>query len=110
MRRLAGMLEASGSVGEVRLSTHVSETRIPMSACTQDRADTRAFLYDVEDGKSVEVSGDSDHRMTRGWFLREAEGTLPSIITTLLGCGSQCGAADQGRRAIPAYLMGRGAR
>jgi anaerobic selenocysteine-containing dehydrogenase len=48
------------------MSAHVSETRVVRGACPQDCPDTCAFLYHVEDGKLVEVTGDPDHPMTRG--------------------------------------------
>ncbi len=48
------------------MSTHISETRIVRGACPQDCPDTCAFLYHVEDGRLVEVTGDPDHPMTRG--------------------------------------------
>lgn len=48
------------------MSAHLSDTRIVRGACPQDCPDTCAFLYHVEDGKLVEVTGDPDHPMTRG--------------------------------------------
>jgi anaerobic selenocysteine-containing dehydrogenase len=48
------------------MSAHISETLIVRGACPQDCPDTCAFLYHVEDGKLVEVSGDPNHPMTRG--------------------------------------------
>ena len=48
------------------MSVHVSETRIVRGACPQDCPDTCAFLYHVEDGRLMEVSGDPDHPLTRG--------------------------------------------
>jgi anaerobic selenocysteine-containing dehydrogenase len=42
------------------------ETRIVRGACPQDCPDTCAFLYRVEDGRLVEVTGDPEHPMTRG--------------------------------------------
>ncbi len=48
------------------MSTHTSETTIVRGACPQDCPDTCAFLYHVEDGRLVEVTGDPDHPMTRG--------------------------------------------
>ena len=48
------------------MSAHLSETRVVRGACPQDCPDTCAFLYHVEDGKLVEVTGDPDHPMTRG--------------------------------------------
>lgn len=48
------------------MSTHSSETLVVRGACPQDCPDTCAFLYHVEDGKLVEVTGDPDHPMTRG--------------------------------------------
>ena len=48
------------------MSVHVSETRIVRGACPQDCPDTCAFLYQVEDGRLIEVSGDPDHPLTRG--------------------------------------------
>ena len=48
------------------MSRHNSEIRIVRGACPQDCPDTCAFLYHVEDGKLVEVTGDPDHPMTRG--------------------------------------------
>ncbi len=42
------------------------ETKIVRGACPQDCPDTCAFLYRVEDGRLVEVTGDPDHPMTRG--------------------------------------------
>lgn len=43
-----------------------SKTKIVRGACPQDCPDTCAFIYHVEDGKLVEVTGDPDHPMTRG--------------------------------------------
>jgi anaerobic selenocysteine-containing dehydrogenase len=48
------------------MSAHVSETRVVKGACPQDCPDTCGFIYHVEDGKLVEVTGDPDHPMTRG--------------------------------------------
>jgi anaerobic selenocysteine-containing dehydrogenase len=48
------------------MSTHSSQTIVVRGACPQDCPDTCAFLYHVEDGKLVEVTGDPDHPMTRG--------------------------------------------
>jgi anaerobic selenocysteine-containing dehydrogenase len=48
------------------MATHTSDTRIVRGACPQDCPDTCAFLYHVEDGRLVEVTGDPDHPMTRG--------------------------------------------
>ena len=48
------------------MSVHVSDTRIVRGACPQDCPDTCAFLYQVEDGRLIEVSGDPDHPLTRG--------------------------------------------
>jgi anaerobic selenocysteine-containing dehydrogenase len=48
------------------MSVHISQTRVVKGACPQDCPDTCAFLYHVEDGKLVEVTGDPDHPMTRG--------------------------------------------
>ena len=48
------------------MSAHFSETRTVRGACPQDCPDTCAFLYHVEDGKLVEVTGDPEHPMTRG--------------------------------------------
>jgi anaerobic selenocysteine-containing dehydrogenase len=42
------------------------ETKIVRGACPQDCPDTCAFLYHVQDGRLVEVTGDPDHPMTRG--------------------------------------------
>lgn len=48
------------------MSVHLSDIRVVRGACPQDCPDTCAFLYHVEDGKLVEVTGDPDHPMTRG--------------------------------------------
>ncbi|WP_291176486.1 molybdopterin-dependent oxidoreductase [Hyphomicrobium sp.] len=48
------------------MSAHTSEMKIVRGACPQDCPDTCAFLYHVEDGKLVEVTGDPNHPMTRG--------------------------------------------
>lgn len=48
------------------MSTHSSKTIVVRGACPQDCPDTCAFLYHVEDGQLVEVTGDPDHPMTRG--------------------------------------------
>ena len=48
------------------MSTHSSKTIVIRGACPQDCPDTCAFLYHVEDGQLVEVTGDPDHPMTRG--------------------------------------------
>jgi anaerobic selenocysteine-containing dehydrogenase len=44
----------------------VSGTQIVRGACPQDWPDTCAFLYHVQIGKLVDVTGDPDHPMTRG--------------------------------------------
>ena len=43
------------------MSVHVSETRTVRGACPQDCPDTCAFIYHVEDGRLIEVTGDPDH-------------------------------------------------
>lgn len=48
------------------MSALTSETKIVRGACPQDCPDTCAFLYHVEDGRLVEVTGDPNHPMTRG--------------------------------------------
>ncbi|HSV72094.1 MAG TPA: molybdopterin-dependent oxidoreductase [Methylibium sp.] len=48
------------------MSVHFSETRTVRGACPHDCPDTCAFLYHVEDGVLVEVTGDPEHPMTRG--------------------------------------------
>jgi anaerobic selenocysteine-containing dehydrogenase len=48
------------------MSTLSAQSHIVRGACPQDCPDTCAFLYHVEDGKLVEVTGDPDHPMTRG--------------------------------------------
>lgn len=48
------------------MSAHFSETRTVRGACPQDCPDTCAFLYHVEDGNLVEVTGDPEHPMTQG--------------------------------------------
>src|SRR6202043_2022525 len=50
----------------VAMSVHAAETRTVRGACPQDCPDTCAFIYHVEDGKLVEVTGDPEHPMTRG--------------------------------------------
>ncbi|MEA3152140.1 MAG: hypothetical protein QOD56_3079 [Gammaproteobacteria bacterium] len=48
------------------MSIQSVETKTVRGACPQDCPDTCAFIYHVEDGKLVEVTGDPDHPMTRG--------------------------------------------
>ena len=48
------------------MSIHSVETKTVRGACPHDCPDTCAFLYHVEDGKLVEVTGDPAHPMTRG--------------------------------------------
>jgi anaerobic selenocysteine-containing dehydrogenase len=48
------------------MSVRSAETKTVRGACPQDCPDTCAFIYHVEDGKLVEVTGDPDHPMTRG--------------------------------------------
>ena len=48
------------------MSVQAAETKTVRGACPQDCPDTCAFIYHVEDGKLVEVTGDPDHPMTRG--------------------------------------------
>ncbi len=48
------------------MATHTSETKVVRGACPQDCPDTCAFLYHVEDGRLVDVTGDPEHPMTRG--------------------------------------------
>jgi anaerobic selenocysteine-containing dehydrogenase len=48
------------------MPVHSAETKTVRGACPQDCPDTCAFIYHVEDGKLVEVTGDPAHPMTRG--------------------------------------------
>jgi len=48
------------------MSVHSAKTKTVRGACPQDCPDTCAFIYHVEDGKLVEVTGDPAHPMTRG--------------------------------------------
>jgi anaerobic selenocysteine-containing dehydrogenase len=48
------------------MSVHSAETKTVRGACPQDCPDTCAFIYHVEDGKLVDVTGDPAHPMTRG--------------------------------------------
>ena len=48
------------------MSLDSAETKTVRGACPQDCPDTCAFIYHVEDGKLVEVTGDPAHPMTRG--------------------------------------------
>jgi anaerobic selenocysteine-containing dehydrogenase len=48
------------------MSVHSAETKTVRGACPQDCPDTCAFIYYVEEGKLVEVTGDPAHPMTRG--------------------------------------------
>ena len=48
------------------MSIHSVETTTVRGACPHDCPDTCAFIYHVEDGKLVEVTGDPAHPMTRG--------------------------------------------
>jgi anaerobic selenocysteine-containing dehydrogenase len=50
----------------VAVSLDSAETKTVRGACPQDCPDTCAFIYHVEDGKLVEVTGDPAHPMTRG--------------------------------------------
>jgi anaerobic selenocysteine-containing dehydrogenase len=50
----------------IAMSVHSVETKTVRGACPQDCPDTCAFLYHVEDGKLVDVTGDPNHPMTRG--------------------------------------------
>ena len=48
------------------IARQTGETKIVRGACPQDCPDTCAFLYHVEDGRLMAVTGDPDHPMTRG--------------------------------------------
>jgi anaerobic selenocysteine-containing dehydrogenase len=48
------------------MSVHSAKTKTVRGACPQDCPDTCAFIYHVEHGKLVEVTGDPAHPMTRG--------------------------------------------
>jgi anaerobic selenocysteine-containing dehydrogenase len=48
------------------MSLNSAGTKTVRGACPQDCPDTCAFIYHVEDGKLVEVTGDPAHPMTRG--------------------------------------------
>jgi anaerobic selenocysteine-containing dehydrogenase len=48
------------------MSVHSADTKTVRGACPQDCPDTCAFIYHVEDGKLVEVTGDPAHPTTRG--------------------------------------------
>lgn len=43
-----------------------SDTKVVRGACPQDCPDTCAFLYHVQEGRLVEVTGDPEHPMTQG--------------------------------------------
>src|SRR5260370_36750021 len=63
-RRALSGRTLSSSLGRASMSVHISETRVVRGACPQDCPDTCAFLYHVEDGKLVDVTGDPAHPMT----------------------------------------------
>ena len=65
--------------------------RVVRGACPHDCPDTCAFLYDVKNGKLVDVTGDPDHPMTRGDSASSLT-ALQSITTTPTGCSTRCGA------------------
>ena len=48
--------------------------RVVRGACPHDCPDTCAFLYDVKNGKLVDVTGDPDHPMTRGGLCVKLNG------------------------------------
>jgi anaerobic selenocysteine-containing dehydrogenase len=48
------------------MSLNSAGTKTVRGACPQDCPDTCAFIYHVEDGRLVEVTGDPAHPMTRG--------------------------------------------
>jgi anaerobic selenocysteine-containing dehydrogenase len=48
--------------------------RIVRGACPHDCPDTCAFIYDVKNGKLVDVTGDPDHPMTRGGLCVKLNG------------------------------------
>ena len=43
-------------------------------ACPHDCPDTCAMVYEVDDGKLVNVKGNKEHPITRGTLVREAQG------------------------------------
>ena len=48
--------------------------RFVRGACPHDCPDTCAFIYDVKNGKLVDVTGDPDHPMTRGGLCVKLNG------------------------------------
>ena len=48
--------------------------RVVRGACPHDCPDTCAFIYDVKNGKLVDVTGDPDHPMTRGGLCVKLNG------------------------------------
>ena len=48
--------------------------RVVRGACPHDFPDTCAFIYDVKNGKLVDVTGDPDHPMTRGGLCVKLNG------------------------------------
>jgi anaerobic selenocysteine-containing dehydrogenase len=58
---------------ETSMTLHAGD-RIVRGACPHDCPDTCAFLYDVKNGKLVDVTGDPDHPMTRGGLCVKLNG------------------------------------
>ena len=48
--------------------------RVVRGACPHDCPDTCAFIYDVKNGKLIDVTGDPDHPMTRGGLCVKLNG------------------------------------
>ena len=66
--------------------------------CPHDCPDTCAMIYEVEDGKLVEVRGNKDHPMTRGGALREAQGLPRPPLQSRPACSIRCAAWPKGSR------------
>ena len=75
-------------------------------ACPHDCPDTCAMIYEVEDGKLIEVRGNREHPMTPRRALREAEGL--SRPPRQPGSAQISLAPDwtEGLEAVRAHLLG----
>ena len=84
--------------------------RIVRGACPHDCPDTCAFIYDVKNGKLVDVTGDPDHPMTRGGLCVKLNGFAEHhynperLLYTMRSTGSK------GSGRVRADFLGRRAR
>ena len=90
--------------------TTIDESRVVRGACPHDCPDTCAMLVTVEDGKATKVRGDPDHPFTRGGLCVKVNDYTNRVYSPDRVLHPLRRVGRQGRGALRADHVGRGAR